>query len=373
MKQKIALIKIGSFSHVNARIQQVLATHFPGYEIDVIDVKSIIKKKKIILLLNTFFTLTEYGTDILLGKKRALDCYWRTTYFFHQIKALVSQHLAQNTYLFSFQTQSLFDASINGLPHFIYTDHTHLANLSYPGFDKKKLFSKKWIELEKTIYHNATFILTMGDQTLRSVIQDYSCPPQKVACVGVGSNISDHFETNESKYDTKNILFVGVEWERKGGPELVKAFLHLLEVHPDAHLTIVGCSPKIKIPNCHVIGQIPLEQVNYYYENASVFCLPTKLEPFGIVFLEAFAHGLPVVTTEIGAIPSFVFNNQNGFLVKPGDFEQLSNVLSELLKNPEKCRTLGENGRRLVAEKYVWERVGTKIASYIRANIIADL
>jgi glycosyltransferase involved in cell wall biosynthesis len=114
---------------------------------------------------------------------------------------------------------------------------------------------------------------------------------------------------------------------------------------------------------------VPLEKVSYHYERASIFCLPSRLEPFGLAFLEAFAHGLPVVATDVGAIPDFVLDGKTGYLVKPDDVERLSEILIELLGNPEKCQTLGENGRSLILEKYNWGKVGAEIARNITATV----
>lgn len=79
----------------------------------------------------------------------------------------------------------------------------------------------------------------------------------------------------------------------------------------------MGCSPKIDIQNCNVIGRVPIQEVEKCYKQASVFCLPTTIEPFGIVFLEAIANRLPVIGTKIGAIPNFMNDGQNGYLVEP--------------------------------------------------------
>jgi glycosyltransferase involved in cell wall biosynthesis len=369
MANRIAFIKIGSFSHVNDKVAQLLVEYFPECKIDIIDVEDLIKNNKMIILINIFFIFKEYGLKPLFSLKKIKEYFGRTTYIFKTIKRLISGRVSKDEYEFSFQTQSLFDGSIQGLRHYVYTDHTHLANLHYPDFKKKNLYNPRWIELERTIYENATLNFTMGVNIAKSIVEDYACLPSKVFCVNVGSNVGTNFKIDRAKYNNKNILFVGVDWERKGGPDLVEAFKHVLKAHPNAHLTIVGCTPKLNIPNCDIIGRVPLEKVNEYYEKASVFCLPTRKEPFGIVFIEAFIHGLPVVATEIGAIPGFVLNDKTGYTVKPGDIKHLSNVLIELIGNPEKCLTLGENGRRLVMEKYTWEYVGTEIAKHINDTI----
>jgi glycosyltransferase involved in cell wall biosynthesis len=162
-------------------------------------------------------------------------------------------------------------------------------------------------------------------------------------------------------YDRKNILFVGVDWERKGGPELVEAFRAVRDRFPDARLTIVGCSPRIDMPGCEVAGKVPLADVHQYFEQASIFCLPTRLEPFGVVFVEALHHKLPIVATNVGAIPDFVIEGESGYLVPPRAVELLAQALVSLIGDPEKCRQFGEKGFNLARERYSWERVGARI------------
>ena len=164
-------------------------------------------------------------------------------------------------------------------------------------------------------------------------------------------------------------IFVGMDWERKGGPELVEAFKKVLTVHPDARLIIVGCSPQITVPNCDVVGRIPSREVHTYYNASAVFCLPTILEPFGLVFIEAMSHRLPVVGTNIGAIPDFVVEGHNGHLVSPRDSSSLADALIDLVGNPEKCRRFGEAGRRIAAERYNWKAVSALLREHILAAL----
>ena len=119
---------------------------------------------------------------------------------------------------------------------------------------------------------------------------------------------------DEARYAAKRILFVGLRWEVKGGPQLVEAFRRVLEVHPDATLTIVGCSPAVHVPNCQVVGVVPAEELPAYYQQASLFCVPSIRDAFGSAFIEALSYGLPVVTSDFGAMPEFVREGVTGYL-----------------------------------------------------------
>jgi glycosyltransferase involved in cell wall biosynthesis len=363
--KKAAFINVGKFSHINDSVLKELVKNFPDTHFDVIDL--IPDKYSMEILLSLLYCLLEYGEDIVFGKKTFIRTYDRTTYLLNKRRKLILNTLAKNKYDFTFQTQSMYDASIPGIPHFLYTDHTHLANLQYPGFDHRLLLTSKYIEFEKKIYQNATLNFTMSSNISRSLVEDYSCSPGKVACVYCGSNIqvSENEIFDNNRFSKKNILFVGLNWKRKGGPILAEAFKTVLLTYPDATLTIIGCKPKLDIPNCNILGKVDLSEVKKHFRKASVLCLPTTIEPFGIVFLEAMAHKLPVIATNIGAIPDFIHEAKNGYLVTPNDPQQLSHALIKLLGSEDDCRTFGEYGHRLFWARYTWEKTGIRIRDNI--------
>ena len=363
--RKAAFIKVGSFSHINNNVIKELIRNFPEFQFDIIDLRP--DNYGAEFAKSVFYSLKEYGNDIVFGKKTLKATYDRTYYFFNRRRKFILNNLARNKYAFTFQTQSMFDASIPGIPHFVYTDHTHLENLHYPGFDRRLLLNNKWVACETTIYQNAMLNFTMSSNIRKSIIEDYSCSPGRVICVYCGSNVevTDNESFDPNRFSKKNILFVGLDWQRKGGPVLAQAFKTVLASHPDATLTVVGCKPKLDLPNCNVLGKVDLTEVKKYFNQASVFCLPTLLEPFGIVFLEAMAHKLPVVATRIGAIPDFIHDSQNGYLVDPNDSKQLSNALIKLLGSEEECKTFGEYGYKLFLDRYTWEKTGLRLRNGI--------
>lgn len=358
MPPKIAFVRPRPYPPANEVMAQMMKKSYPDCEVEVIEVYDRIKRRKDVVLINLFHVFKEYGPDILAGKKSLKHAFWRTRYIFKAIKMMMAELLSHGGYRFSFQMQSLFDASAEGVPHFLYTDHTHLENLYYPDYDRAKLFARPWVELEKTIYQNTAINFTRSANISRSLVEQYDCPDHKIVCVRAGSNVdTGNLHKDCDSYARKNILFVGIDWNRKGGPDLVEAFKLVLQAHPDARLTIVGCKPEIDLPNCDIVGRLPLGEIGKYYQRASVFCLPTTLEPFGIVFIEALSHKLPVVATNIGAIPDFVLEGENGYLVAPRDVKRLAEKLIELLREPEKCRAFGARGYQLVMEKYTWDNV----------------
>jgi glycosyltransferase involved in cell wall biosynthesis len=348
-------------------VETVLRKQFPDHPLDVFDVLQLVKKRPDILLVNLFATVLLYGPDLIKRKKKIRVAFWRTPYIFNQVKKLIRKKTANGQYRFSFQMQSLFDCSTPGLPHFLYTDHTHLENLNYAANQKANLFAASWIELEKTIYQNTDVNFVRSSNVQRSMIQDYHCTPERVKLVYAGSNASvSSIKTANTKYVDPHILFIGFDWKRKGGTDLVEAFKLVLEKHPNAKLTIVGAKPDLEIPNCEVVGPVKPEELDPYYQRASIFCLPTHLEPFGIVFIEAMTARLPIVATRVGAIPDFVEEGKNGWLVEPGDARGLAESIMRLIENPNLAREFGEQSYQIIQERYSWEAVGRRFKEHIQ-------
>ena len=362
------ILLVYKFDHPDiASVKRALEEQFPHFSLELLNIKQMINAHPLIMLVNIGYMVKEYPLRQLMGYWKIWRRFWATTYIHRQIKRLVNEKIRQGDYVFTFQMHSDFDAGSPQIPNFIYTDTTNLANLYTPTYSREKLFSPAWQELERKTYQNAkiTFVRSMHIQ--RSLIEQYDIPREKTALVYSGGNISiPDMNLKTKDYTTKNILFVGVAWERKGGPDLIKAFEIVLRKHPDAGLKIVGCAPSIDHPNVDVIGKVSLDEIVPFYQKASIFCLPTRLEPFGIVFIEAMSFGLPLVAPRTGAVPDFVENGKNGFLFEPGDINGMATGLITLLDDPELCCRFGMRGYELVRERYTWQKVAQKMKGHIQ-------
>jgi glycosyltransferase involved in cell wall biosynthesis len=107
-------------------------------------------------------------------------------------------------------------------------------------------------------------------------------------------------------------------------------------------------------------GFIPDENIVEYYNKCNAFVLPsasTTQEGFGIVLLEALACGTPVISTEIVGVAEDVKKNNAGVIVPPKDSKALADAIIYILKNEDLAKKMGENGRRLVEERYTWKGV----------------
>ncbi len=131
-------------------------------------------------------------------------------------------------------------------------------------------------------------------------------------------------EKIERKYrDTVNFLYINRVFWGKGGYEVLKAFDDISEEY-DTSLTFRSNTPseiRKKFKNNMKIkfieAPVPRKEVLELYKNADVFVLPTLFDTFGFVYLEAMAYGLPIIASNIFAVPEIVEDGKNGLLITP--------------------------------------------------------
>jgi glycosyltransferase involved in cell wall biosynthesis len=155
----------------------------------------------------------------------------------------------------------------------------------------------------------------------------------------------------------------------KGSNDLVRAVAHLNENRPAAdpvHLVMAGpSSPCFErflaeydggVPGwLSLLGPLPLDQRADFFAALDLFAMPSRTDSFGIVFLEAWANGLPVVAADAGGVPDVVRHDQTGLLVPFGEVARLSQALARLLDDPAEAQRLGRAGRALVSHGYTWD------------------
>jgi glycosyltransferase involved in cell wall biosynthesis len=124
-------------------------------------------------------------------------------------------------------------------------------------------------------------------------------------------------------------------------------------------------------------GGLSSAELQSCYDECQVFALParTELDPraprgegFGIVFLEAMAHGKPVVGPNVGAPPEFIHDGEHGLLVDPLNPVKLAQALVELLTHSERARQMGEAGREWAREQYGYEMFRERLRKILQAN-----
>jgi glycosyltransferase involved in cell wall biosynthesis len=154
---------------------------------------------------------------------------------------------------------------------------------------------------------------------------------------------------------------------QKGMDMLVEAVPLVVASYPETKFVISGTGPERDgvVRKAHEIGAagsivfleaLPRWQYIDLMRAVDIVAMPSRNEPFGIVALEAWAAGKPVVATLAGGPREFIWHDVNGFLVDtdPGG---LAHGIGSLLADHDHCRALGANGRKAVEEEYNWDKV----------------
>jgi len=253
-------------------------------------------------------------------------------------------------------------------PHFIYEDFTmKLAEKEYRPWvqffsDENK---NKWLKLENESYRNATMIFTASDHTRDSIINDYGINEEKVVTVYEGANIKE-LPSFEKDYSNRTILFVGMDFDRKGGQSLIKAFKEVKKEIKGAKMIIAGCAPSINVPGITVEGYIAYERLLQLYEHSSVFAMPSICETLGIVFFEAMAYKTPCIGSTADAMPEIIEEKKTGFLVPPNDYKRLADKLILLLEDENLMKKMGEEGRKRVENYFTWDLVVDRMSEQFK-------
>lgn len=212
-----------------------------------------------------------------------------------------------------FWTDSTFSGMINFYPEF-----TNLCEETI----------KNGNATEKAALERCRLAIYSSDWAAQTAIENYQVDPLKVKVVPFGANIECNRDLDDiktivySRYSNKcKLLFLGVDWRRKGGEIAFQVTKELNKAGLDTELIVVGCQPLIKKPFPHFvksigfiskINQTGLSQINKLLTESHFLILPSRAECYGVVFCEANSFGVPCLSTNVGGIPTVIKDNVNG-------------------------------------------------------------
>jgi glycosyltransferase involved in cell wall biosynthesis len=169
-------------------------------------------------------------------------------------------------------------------------------------------------------------------------------------------------------WDTEYILSTSNFEHKKGQDILIEAFHEVAKDYPRLKLVLIGRDSEFRrslvalVARLGLTGRVlfhldlPHAQICAFVERACLFCLPSRVEPFGIAILEAGAFQVPVVASRVGGIPEIIDHDVSGRLVPPDDPAALAQEFRRLLRDPSERSRLGANLYRRVGEEFTWER-----------------
>jgi glycosyltransferase involved in cell wall biosynthesis len=251
-----------------------------------------------------------------------------------------------------------------GAPYVTLEDMTlRQGSAIHPVFSRMSAHGiESWEQRRAGVYERARMCAVASRWAGDSLHVDYGVARERIAVVGFGAN---HVaQARDRAFSPPRFLFVGIDWERKGGPLLLRAFSRLRDVRPDAVLDVVGGHPALRQPgvNAHgILSQARPEDralLGDLFARASCLVMPSLVEPFGIVHVEAASAGIPsIVTAEGGARETI--GADGGALVAPGDEQGLVEAMLRLAE-PENARRAGAAARER-SLLYTWTKVAERL------------
>jgi glycosyltransferase involved in cell wall biosynthesis len=236
---------------------------------------------------------------------------------------------------------------------------------------------------ERMAVHRADVVVSTSRYSRGRIVSAYGVPAAKVVIVpeliDLAAWEAEIRSRGETEADPPAILTVAHMYPRKNLGRLLSALARLRDAGVAFQGWFVGDGPCRSAwqrlrdslglqDRVTFLGTIPWRQLVERYRRAAVFCLPSRQEGFGIVFLEAMVCGTPIVAGRAASVPETVTDGECGLLVDPDDPEALARALTALLCDPHLRREMGEAGRRR-AKQFAADRVAACFLHTVRSAL----
>ena len=245
----------------------------------------------------------------------------------------------------------------------------------------RKPLVRRWYgfaEMQKQVARQIPELLTVSSSSASDIADDFDVSPDQLHVVPLGVD-TDLFRPAEKRVRNRIIAIASADVPLKGVSHLLHAVARL-RVERDLDVQLVS-KLEPNGPTEKLIAELGISDIVHsssgitdieladLLASAEVACIPSLYEGFSLPAVEAMASGTPIVASRAGALPEVV--GEDGVcarLVRPGDVDDLTTVLGELLDSPSELRRLGANGRTRAVDIFSWESVAAQTVSvYERA------
>lgn len=298
---------------------------------------------------------------------------------------VIESKISNGSYILSPNTVILANLK-NKYKKILYADAT-LESLkkSYPEYSR---FTKKCLEegkiLDKQAIDSSDLLIYTSQWAADSAINDYNADPEKIAIVPFGANLEFVPGTDEVQAIIKkrvpnksiNLLFLGVDWRRKGGDNalLVTDELNRLGIAATLHIVGIKKLPQYAIKE-HVINHGYISKATAEGQKAlsrliaesNFLILPSLADCTPVAFSEANAFGVPCIASDVGGHSSIIKNDINGRVFSSDDFVKDSvNYILKLIESENDYRSICFSSHDMYLSKLNWKSVGNRIAELIK-------
>jgi glycosyltransferase involved in cell wall biosynthesis len=244
-------------------------------------------------------------------------------------------------------------------------------------------YSGRWLWrardlLERLALKKASLLLYPSEWAAQSAHLDYGVAQSKIRVLPFGANLDEVPSKDQvlkkERSDVCRLLFLGLNWTRKGGPIAIETLMRLQELGVDAELTVCGCTPPADylpnrvtvIPHLDKRCESDRRRLDEILSVADFLLLPTRAECFGIVFCEASAYGLPVITTDTGGVSGAVIEGVNGHrLPLEATSADYARLIYDLYSDGVAYSALVRGSREMYDRRLNWAAWGSSVHEMI--------
>jgi glycosyltransferase involved in cell wall biosynthesis len=277
-------------------------------------------------------------------------------------------------------------------PFFVYYDSSWDSQISSASSPKRyaeaRLLTvselRRRRDRQLAIFERATGVIAFSHWLARSLVEQSEVPADKVHVVHPGGAVkaggagqSRPSRSQEGRRRRK-LLFIGRlytphDFARKGGDLVVDALRILRrDYDPATTLTMVGFEewplPGGPPDGVDVLGVLPRDEVAKLYETHDLFVMPSRMEPFGLVFTEALCRGMPCVARSACAMPEIVTPGVSGALIDRDDASELAEAIVSVLSDDDLYRKCQERAPAM-ADYFSWSRAARQMLSVISQEV----
>lgn len=240
----------------------------------------------------------------------------------------------------------------------------------------RKPLVRRWYgfaEMQKQVARQIPELLTVSSSSASDIAEDFAVAPDQLHVVPLGVD-TEVFRPAEHRVRNRIIAIASADVPLKGVSHLLHAVARL-RVERDLDVQLVS-KLEPNGPTEKLIAELGISDIVHsssgisdlelagLLASAEVACIPSLYEGFSLPAVEAMASGTPIVASRAGALPEVVGDDDVcARLVRPGDVDDLTRVLGELLDSPLELRRLGANGRKRAEDVFSWESVAAQTVS----------
>jgi glycosyltransferase involved in cell wall biosynthesis len=241
------------------------------------------------------------------------------------------------------------------------------GRLAYGLKEEGRLGEQAKRALYRKVFGSVAGLVAWSSWTKQSFVEDYGCREQDVAVIPPGIDLKA-FSVGERSHDLPRILFVGGDFERKGGDLLLEVFRRRLRGRAELILVTRGNLASEPGVTVHRDIQANSGKLSELYRSSDLFALPTRADCYPLACMEALAAGLPIVATRVGGIPDMAQEGLTGHLIDVGDAAALGDALESLIADPARRKVVSEQCRADAVRRFDARENARRLFEFVRSR-----